>query len=269
MKTFVLTLAAFCITTFTFGQSANFHSFSAATIEGDTISMSQFYGKKILVVNTASFCSFTPQFGLLEQLYTDYSQYNFLILGFPCNDFGNQDPHGDSTIADFCHSNYNVTFQMMSKVYVVTGDTSDIYKWLQRADLNGVQDVSVGWNFNKFLIDEAGNWVNHYPSATSPLDTAITNWILSPSVVPTGLTETANANQFVLYPNPTTGNLTVQLSENLTGISVLNMLGQTVYVTSANSGAIQIDLSNQPKGMYFYRATGKNGMVKSGKFNVE
>lgn len=269
MKTFVLTLAAICIASFSFGQNASFHSFSAATIEGDTISMSQFYGKKILVVNTASYCSYTPQFALLEQLYTDYSQHNFLILGFPCNDFGNQDPHGDSTIADFCHSNYNVTFQMMSKVYAVTGDTSDIYKWLQRADLNGVQDVSVSWNFNKFLINEAGNWVRHFESPTSPLDTAITNWILSPSVVPTGITEAANAAQFTLYPNPTTGNLTVQSSEILSGFSVLNIVGQTVFAATANTGATQIDLSNQPKGMYFYRATGKNGLVKTGKINVE
>ena len=152
----------------------NFHSLSAVavnvhtTIVGvdttttyteDTISFSQFYGKKVMVVNTASFCQFTPEFTQLEQLYTQYHQYNFEILGFPCNDFNSQDPHNDSTIIHFCTTGYGVTFQMMSKIFCVTGDTSPVYKWLQRANLNGVSDAHVGWNFNKFLIDEAGHWV--------------------------------------------------------------------------------------------------------------
>lgn len=248
-----------------FAQSPNFHSYSAATIEGDTISMGQFYGKKILVVNTASYCGFTPQFADLEQLYTQYSQYNFLILGFPCNDFNNQDPHADSTIADFCHSNYNVTFQMMSKVHTVSGDTSAIYKWLQRADLNGVQNATVTWNFNKFLIDEAGNWVRHFESATNPLDTAITNWILSPSVLPSGIAEQAT-QPTALYPNPTTGVFTLQTPAPAT-VEIISLTGKKVF--SGNVlGKTTIDLTGQAAGIYFYAVSNKTG-IQRGRFIIE
>lgn len=162
----------------------NFHSYSAETITGDTISLSSFYGKKVMVVNTASYCGYTPQFAQLEQLYLQYHlSNNFEIIGFPCNNFGNQDPNSDSLINQFCTSNYNVTFQMMSRIDIVQGDTAPVYKWLQRADLNGVANASVAWNFNKFLIDEQGNWVNHYLSPTLPNDAAIVDWILSPSPV--------------------------------------------------------------------------------------
>ena len=163
--------------------NATFHSFDVKTILGDTINLGQFSGKKILVVNTASFCGYTYQYGLLESLYEQYNQnYNFEIIGFPCNDFGNQEPGHDSTILEFCTNTYDVQFPMMSSIHIRTGDTAAVYKWLQRGDLNGVADVAVDWNFNKFLIDENGNWVNHFTSTVSPLDTAIVNWITSGSV---------------------------------------------------------------------------------------
>ncbi len=188
----------------------SFHDYSAVTIAGDTISLAQYQGKKVMVVNTASFCAFTPQFDDLEALYLQYHSYNFEILGFPCNDFGNQDPHNDSTINDFCTNNYNVTFQMMSKVACVSQDTAPVYKWLQRADLNGVQNAHVSWNFNKFLIDEAGHWVRHFESATLPDDTAITNWILSPSVLPSALSE-AEWNQLVQLTSATPANSSMEM----------------------------------------------------------
>ena len=163
--------------------NATFHSFDVKTILGDTINLGQFSGKKILVVNTASFCGYTYQYGLLESLYEQFNQnYNFEIIGFPCNDFGNQEPGHDSTILEFCTNTYDVQFPMMSSIHIRTGDTAAVYKWLQRGDLNGVADVAVDWNFNKFLIDENGNWVNHFTSTVSPLDTAIVNWITSGSV---------------------------------------------------------------------------------------
>ena len=163
--------------------NATFHSFDVKTIIGDTINLGQFSGKKILVVNTASFCGYTYQYGLLESLYEQYNQnYNFEIIGFPCNDFGNQEPGHDSTILEFCTNTYDVQFPMMSSIHIRTGDTAAVYKWLQRGDLNGVADVAVDWNFNKFLIDENGNWVNHFTSTVSPLDTAIVDWITSGSV---------------------------------------------------------------------------------------
>jgi glutathione peroxidase len=157
--------------------SSNFHDFTVQTIEGNQILLSQYAGKKLLVVNTASYCSYTHQFTNLQYMYMQYGGPSFEILGFPCNDFGSQDPGSDSTINQFCTNNYDVTFQMMSSIHIKTGDTAEVYKWLQRGDLNGVRDARVTWNFNKFLIDEQGNLAGYYDSPTAPDDTALINWI--------------------------------------------------------------------------------------------
>ncbi len=243
-------------------QALNFHSYDAITILGDTISLSQYYGKKVMVVNTASFCGYTPQFEDLENLYLQYNQNNFEILGFPCNDFSNQDPHGDSTILDFCTSNYNVTFQMMSKVKVITGDTAPVYKWLQRADLNGVANAHVAWNFNKFLIDEAGNWVRHFTSTTLPGDTAIVNWILSPSVV-SGIQENETTKWMkVTSGNVVSSNLELNLSAgegNSLNIQLLSATGQLMgdVFSGKLSGAqnISYQIQHLPAGIYLLKAT--------------
>jgi glutathione peroxidase len=153
------------------------HSVPVTTMAGDTINLSRFHGKKLLIVNTASYCGYTPQFADLQVLYDRYKASGFEIIGFPSNDFGKQDPGTNDEILHFCTSNYHVTFPMMSKVAIVNGDTSPVYKWLQRKDLNGVSDAQVKWNFNKFLIDEEGRWVAHYGSRVKPLDTLITGWI--------------------------------------------------------------------------------------------
>ena len=138
--------------------SQSIYDYNAVTIVGDTIPMSQYLGKKIMIVNTASYCGYTPQFAQLQQLYQQYHvSNNFEILGFPCNDFGNQDPGTDSASLNFCSSNYNVTFQMMSHVNIVS-DTTDVYRWLQQQSLNGVSNAQITWNFHKFLIDETGHW---------------------------------------------------------------------------------------------------------------
>lgn len=182
-KLFILFLALLPFFQHSYSQAYSFHSHRLEAINGDTIDFSKYYRKKVMVVNTASFCSYTPQYALLQDLYEQYKQYNFEIIGFPCNDFGNQDPGSDSTINQFCQ-NYNVTFQMMSKVNVISNPIDQIYKWLQQKPLNGVANVTVDWNFNKFLIDESGRWVRHLRSPVSPLDTSITNWIMKPSALP-------------------------------------------------------------------------------------
>lgn len=178
MKPILLALTT--TVTLTTGHSS-IHSLTAVTITGDTVSLSQYRGKKLLIVNTASYCGYTPQFTDLQALYEKYKDHNFEIIGFPSNDFGKQDPGTDEEILHFCSSNYGVTFPMMSKVGIIKGDTSPVYKWLQRRELNGVSDAEVKWNFNKFLIDEEGRWVAHYGSKVKPLDTLITGWITGSS----------------------------------------------------------------------------------------
>jgi glutathione peroxidase len=238
-----------------------FHDFSAATIFEDTISMSQFAGKKLMVVNTASYCGYTPQFADLQELDSTYESYNFEVIGFPCNDFSNQDPHGDSTIWEFCSATYGVTFQMMSKVHTVLGDTAPIYKWLQRADLNGVSDAHVGWNFNKFLIDEQGHWVAHYPSTTQPFDQAIINWITTPGTA--GISSN-NVPQFKLLQNPVTDCIHITVPPSISGnftYHLLDIQGQSVlngkFSPSANT-AQQILLNGLPTGFYTLQVQGSS-----------
>ena len=147
------------------------------TIDGKDYDFSQLKGKKVLIVNTASECGFTPQYDDLQKLYRAYGGDNFVILGFPANNFGGQEPHKDDEIKTFCTKNYGVTFQLFSKISVKGEDEAALFKWLTSKELNGVSDGKVKWNFTKFLIDENGNWVANYSSATTPMDDKIVNWI--------------------------------------------------------------------------------------------
>lgn len=155
----------------------NFHSFSAETIDGETIELSKYAGKKVLVVNTASKCGYTPQYEELQSLYEKYGGENFEIIGFPANDFLKQEPGSDEEIKSFCQKNYGVTFQMMSKITVKGKDINPIYAWLTSKEENGILDAPVKWNFQKFLIDEKGNLVTSYAPGVSPLGGDIEEWI--------------------------------------------------------------------------------------------
>jgi len=148
------------------------HDFKVSDIKGKEFDFSSLKGKKVMIVNTASACGFTPQFGELEDLYQEAGNDKFEIIGFPSNDFGAQDPGSDTEIASFCEVNYGVTFPMMSKVKVLGDDASSIYKWLQE-EVEG----DVKWNFHKFLIDENGLVVKDFSSRFSPLDDEVINWI--------------------------------------------------------------------------------------------
>jgi len=166
-----------------------FHDYSALNMAGDTVYMSQYYGKKVMVVNVASFCAYTPQYTPLQEVYAAYSQaYNFEIIGFPSDDFANQGGN-DSDIVQTCN-NYGVTFPIMDKVHVASGNIAPVFQWLEQASLNGVANATVTWNFNKFLIDEAGHWVRHYTQATQPDDSAIIHWIVDTPSVVSGIRET-------------------------------------------------------------------------------
>lgn len=158
-------------------QPKSFYDFTVKTIDGKDLSLSTFKGKKVLVVNVASKCGFTPQYAKLQELYTKYGKENFVIIGFPANNFLHQEPGSNEEIKEFCTLNYGVTFPMMSKISVKGKDIAPLYKWLTLKSENGVQNAKVGWNFHKFLIDENGKWVASFGSTTDPLSKEITNWI--------------------------------------------------------------------------------------------
>ena len=158
-------------------QHKSFHDFSALTIDGDTLDFSTLKGKKILVVNTASKCGFTPQYEDLETLYKKYGGDKFVILGFPSNDFLKQEPGSNEEIKSFCTLNYGVTFPMMAKISVKGKEMNEVYKWLTQKSENGALDSKVKWNFQKYMIDEKGRLVNYVSPKTNPLSDEIVNWI--------------------------------------------------------------------------------------------
>ncbi|MBC7696525.1 MAG: glutathione peroxidase [Burkholderiales bacterium] len=157
--------------------SSSIHQFKALTLEVEIFDFSSLKGKKVLIVNTASKCGFTPQYKELEELYKKYEDKNFVIVGFPCNQFGKQEPGTSADIKEFCTRNYGVTFLMMDKVNVKGDSISPIYAWLTNKSQNGVESSSVKWNFQKYMIDENGYLVGHVNSFKSPDCSKIINWI--------------------------------------------------------------------------------------------
>lgn len=170
MKIFhsLLTLCLLTLSTSAMAQPQNFYELTASTLEGDAYSFESLRGKRVMIVNTASKCGFTPQYAELEALNQAHGGDDFVILGFPCNDFGNQEPGSAEEIASFCQRNYGVSFTMMEKVHVKGDDIHPVYAWLTTAELNGVEDHRVGWNFHKFLIDENGQLVASLRSGVAP-----------------------------------------------------------------------------------------------------
>ncbi len=157
----------------------SFHDFKTKTLTGEEFDLSSLKGKKILVVNTASKCGLTPQYKDLEALYKKYKDHNFVVIGFPANNFMNQEPGTAEEIAEFCEINYGVSFPMMQKVSVKGKDQNPIYTWLTNKDLNGKLDSEVKWNFQKYLIDENGNLVDVVPPKEKPDSEKIIQWIES------------------------------------------------------------------------------------------
>lgn len=143
------------------------HEFKVPSIEGGTIDFSKYKGKKILVVNTASKCGYTPQYEGLEKLYKEHKD-NLVIVGFPANNFGQQEPGTNEEIQEFCKVRYGVTFPLASKVDVVGENTHPLFKWLTSKEENGVLDATVGWNFTKFLLDENGKLLASFSSKVTP-----------------------------------------------------------------------------------------------------
>ncbi len=153
-------------------QTRSIYDFKVAGLDGDTIDFAQFKGKKILIVNTASKCGFTPQYEDLEKLYETYKD-KLVIVGFPANNFFSQEPGSNETISEFCKKNYGVSFPMAAKISVKGKNIAPIYKWLCDKEENGVMDAKISWNFNKFLLDENGKIIAHFKSAVKPMSEEI------------------------------------------------------------------------------------------------
>lgn len=144
------------------------YDFSVAGLTGDTIDFSAFKGKKILIVNTASKCGFTPQYAELEKLYEQYKD-KLVIVGFPANNFLWQEPGSNEEISAFCQKNYGVTFPMAAKISVKGNKMAPVYHWLTEKEHNHFKNSSVKWNFQKYLIDEKGNLIAVFPPSTTPM----------------------------------------------------------------------------------------------------
>ncbi|MEI7829813.1 MAG: glutathione peroxidase [Prolixibacteraceae bacterium] len=158
-------------------QNKVLFNFKATTLDGQPFDLSSLKGKKIMVVNTASKCGLTPQYALLEKLYEKYKDQNFVIIGFPANNFAAQEPGTNAEISAFCTKNYGVTFPMMSKISVKGADIDPIYTWLTSKSENGIIDAPVQWNFQKFLVNEKGQLADVAFPKELPDEEKIVKWI--------------------------------------------------------------------------------------------
>jgi len=182
MKTLWITVITLALGTTALAQEGslenqNFHDFTVETIDGESFDLGSLKGKKVLVVNTASKCGYTPQYADLQKLYERYGNKDFTVIGFPANNFANQEPGTDQEIQTFCEKNYGVTFPMMSKISVKGGDQHPLYQWLTNKEYKGEMDSNFKFNFQKYLINEEGDLFNVFYSKTNPMDEEILSWI--------------------------------------------------------------------------------------------
>lgn len=156
----------------------NIYQFKVTDLYGEEFDFSTLKGKKIMIVNTASECGLTPQYKDLQAIYEKYKDKNFVIVGFPANNFGSQEPGSNQDIATFCEKNYGVSFPMMSKISVKGSDMHEVYQFLTQKSKNGLQDSSVEWNFQKYLINENGELEKVVSPRVLPTDSSVISWIV-------------------------------------------------------------------------------------------
>lgn len=175
MKSIIILL--FSLSILGLQAQTSIYDFVVNDINGREVSMEKFKGKKMLVVNTASKCGLTPQYKGLEKLYQEYGKDNFVIIGFPANNFMNQEPGNNEEIAEFCQKNYGLSFPMMAKISVKGEDIHPLYKWLSSKKLNGVMNADVRWNFQKFMLNEKGELVDVAYPREKPYSSKIIDWL--------------------------------------------------------------------------------------------
>lgn len=147
---------------------SSIYDFQAQSIDGKQVQLSKYRGHPMLIVNTASACGFTPQFAGLERLHQTYGDRGLVVLGFPCNQFGSQDPGSDSEIATFCQRNYGVSFPMMSKIDVNGAEAHPLYRWLTAEAPGLLGSKAIKWNFTKFLVGRDGRVIKRYAPQDAP-----------------------------------------------------------------------------------------------------
>lgn len=182
MKLFLIVLSLFTVISLSFCQNSipetkkSIYDINLNSLSGDKIDLNTFKGKKILFVNVASECGFTPQYADLQKLHEEYKD-KLVIIGLPCNQFGGQEPGSSEEIQNFCEKNYGVEFIITEKIEVKGENQHPLYQWLTSKELNGVENSTVKWNFQKYLIDENGNFIEFFYSMTNPLSKKITELI--------------------------------------------------------------------------------------------
>jgi glutathione peroxidase len=157
-------------------MESSFYDFKMKDINGKEVDFSTFKGKKIMIVNVASKCGYTNQYAALQELYAAHGD-DIVVLGFPANNFGGQEPGSNDEIKEFCSTEYGVTFPMFEKISVKGFDKHPLYRWLSDPQLNGWNDKEPGWNFCKYLIDEKGELIKFLPSSVAPLDEEILEFV--------------------------------------------------------------------------------------------
>lgn len=177
MKQIIFIIMSILSSTVMAQSSKTLYNFTTKSLDGEVFNLSTLKGKKVLIVNTASKCGLTPQYKDLEALYQKYGGDNFVVIGFPANNFAEQEPGTNKEIGEFCTKNFGVSFPMMSKISVKGADIDPIYKWLTNKSENGLMDAPVQWNFQKFLIDENGRLVDMVPPKELPTSDRIIKFI--------------------------------------------------------------------------------------------
>ena len=180
MNTIKLNLLIFSllISTQIMGQKKTLHDFKATAIDGTEFDFSTLKGKKVLIVNIATECSLAPQLKKLQELYEEFGGDDFEIIGFPCNDFGKQEPGNNVEIYEVCTKKYEITFQMMGKIQIKENNPHPIYKWLTSRKENGTLEAKVTWNYQKFLVDENGQVDDALSPISSPNNNRILEWLM-------------------------------------------------------------------------------------------
>ncbi len=176
-KLFLILLSVLAIFTVNAQQSTSIYDYKLTDINGNTFDMSELKGKKVLLVNTATQCGFTPQFSEMEKLYENYKDKNFVVVAIPSNDFGNKEPGSNEEIKNYVEKHYDVSFPVMAKTSVTGNDENPLYKWLTSKDLNGEMDTKVAWNYQKYMIDEDGKIVGIVEPKESPSSEKVINWL--------------------------------------------------------------------------------------------